>query len=271
MAVRQGTCTDCGAQFVQHGPGRLASRCKPCRAEALKAYHRERDRQRERDYSGRVRRERTGPAFCCKVCRKSFVPKRSNFTTCCSRECGWVWGAHLRWMKGNGGRPRWRVTRRPRPKPTVVYDHPPAPVWCTMCGRGFYRRSPRARQCSPECREAARRASRERERERARVCPDARARKSAARLAGKMARRAARVEMVNPFAVFERDGWKCRLCGVRTPKRLRGTYEPRAPELDHIIPIAVGGEHSYRNVQLACRECNLGKGASPKGQLLLFG
>lgn len=75
---------------------------------------------------------------------------------------------------------------------------------------------------------------------------------------------------VDPLRVFDRDGWRCRLCGKATPKELRGTNEQRAPELDHIMPLSLGGDHSYANTQLACRACNLAKGARPAGQLMLF-
>lgn len=79
------------------------------------------------------------------------------------------------------------------------------------------------------------------------------------------------IERVDPIKVFERDGWKCQLCGVKTPRKLRGTYDKRAPELDHILPLSKGGEHSYRNTHCACRSCNAAKGATPVGQTLLFG
>lgn len=66
---------------------------------------------------------------------------------------------------------------------------------------------------------------------------------------------------VNPFAVFTRDGWSCKICGRDTPRPARGTWAPNAPELDHIIPLAAGGVHSYENTQCACRSCNIAKGA----------
>jgi 5-methylcytosine-specific restriction endonuclease McrA len=77
-------------------------------------------------------------------------------------------------------------------------------------------------------------------------------------------------EAVNPLLVFERDGWRCQLCWCSTPRRLRGKMVDRAPELDHIIPLAIGGEHSYRNTQCACRACNIAKGARPLGQMRLI-
>lgn len=78
-------------------------------------------------------------------------------------------------------------------------------------------------------------------------------------------------EPVNVGVVFDRDQWRCQICGINTPKRLRGTYTDNAPELDHRIPMAMGGHHSYENVQLACRKCNSDKGATIVcGQLSLF-
>lgn len=71
--------------------------------------------------------------------------------------------------------------------------------------------------------------------------------------------------------VFQRDGWRCQLCGKKLNPKHRGTYKDDAPELDHIIPWAAGGEHSYRNTQLACRKCNEEKGSEEMGQLRLFG
>lgn len=63
-------------------------------------------------------------------------------------------------------------------------------------------------------------------------------------------------EPVSKGKVFERDGWKCRLCGVPTPEAKRGTIDDDAPELDHIIPLAKRGDHSYKNTQCVCRRCN---------------
>jgi len=84
--------------------------------------------------------------------------------------------------------------------------------------------------------------------------------------------RGTRVEPIDPMQVFMRDGWKCKHCGCSSPAKHRGTIKPTAPELDHIVPLSVGGTHTHNNVQLLCRACNQYKGAgSLNDQLLLLG
>lgn len=83
--------------------------------------------------------------------------------------------------------------------------------------------------------------------------------------------RGAQADRVDPFKVFERDGWRCQLCKVKTPRKKRGTYDDDAPELDHIVPLAKGGAHTYANTQCACRRCNGLKADRVLGQALLFG
>ncbi len=63
-------------------------------------------------------------------------------------------------------------------------------------------------------------------------------------------------ERISTDLVFERDRWRCQICGKKTPARFRGTRRNDAPELDHRIPLSLGGPHTYVNVQCACRLCN---------------
>jgi 5-methylcytosine-specific restriction endonuclease McrA len=120
---------------------------------------------------------------------------------------------------------------------------------CPTCGQAFLQAIPRQRYCSDRCRRKLDWSERSHRR------------RSIVALG----------EPVSPELVFKRDGWRCQLCGQATPKRLRGSTDPRAPELDHIVPLSKGGEHSYLNAQCSCRACNLSKGSTIKGQLLLFG
>lgn len=67
------------------------------------------------------------------------------------------------------------------------------------------------------------------------------------------------IEPFDPLEILARDGWRCRMCGVDTPRSLRGTFEDNAPELDHIRPLSRGGGHTRANTQCACRRCNIEK------------
>lgn len=81
----------------------------------------------------------------------------------------------------------------------------------------------------------------------------------------------AKYEPVPALYICKRDGWRCQLCGVATPQRLRGKNEPNSPEIDHIVPISAGGAHVPENLQLACRACNGRKSNTVAGQLRLVG
>lgn len=81
------------------------------------------------------------------------------------------------------------------------------------------------------------------------------------------ARQSIEAETFSPLEVFIRDKWRCQLCGVATPERLRATYQPNAPELDHVISLRDGGPHTRANTQCACRRCNSEKGSRSLGQL----
>lgn len=70
--------------------------------------------------------------------------------------------------------------------------------------------------------------------------------------------------------VFKRDGWICQLCGRKINKRLKYP-NPLSPSIDHIVPLSKGGDDSPANVQATHLRCNVGKHATNKGQLRLFG
>jgi len=80
----------------------------------------------------------------------------------------------------------------------------------------------------------------------------------------------AKIESFNPIEVFERDGYRCQLCGCKTHPDYKRSH-PERPELDHIIPLSLGGEHSKKNTQCLCRHCNAVKYNTGKGdQLRMF-
>lgn len=57
------------------------------------------------------------------------------------------------------------------------------------------------------------------------------------------------------FDVFKRDGFECQYCGATPPAVIL--------HVDHITPVAEGGDNSEENLVTACERCNLGKGATP--------
>ena len=58
--------------------------------------------------------------------------------------------------------------------------------------------------------------------------------------------------------LYERDGGICQICGEPCDWQDKswGTNGPMYPSLDHIIPRANGGTHTWDNVQLAHCICN---------------
>lgn len=70
--------------------------------------------------------------------------------------------------------------------------------------------------------------------------------------------------------IAERDGCRCGLCGRTVPMR-QAVPHPRAPTIDHILPLAVGGDDTRANVQLAHFKCNWQKRDGGEQQLRLVG
>ena len=66
---------------------------------------------------------------------------------------------------------------------------------------------------------------------------------------------------VTRIKVVRRDKNTCQICGKTcNPKdKSWGSLGPDFPTLDHIIPLAKGGMHTWNNVQCACAICNSNK------------
>jgi len=55
------------------------------------------------------------------------------------------------------------------------------------------------------------------------------------------------------FNVFKKCNYSCKFCG-------RNVNDGVKLEVDHIIPKSKGGSNHIDNLQILCRECNIGKG-----------
>ena len=60
----------------------------------------------------------------------------------------------------------------------------------------------------------------------------------------------------------ERDNWTCHLCGEPVPQ-FTHCIDGQSATIDHIVPLARGGSHTWDNVRLAHRSCNSARGAKP--------
>ena len=73
------------------------------------------------------------------------------------------------------------------------------------------------------------------------------------------AQRRADAENVDRSAVGQRDGWRCGVCRKRIDPAL--TYpNPMSASLDHVLPLAEGGRHTYANTRIAHLTCNIKRG-----------
>lgn len=201
--------------------------------------------------------------FRCLRCAEAFRPKRSNQVTFCGRPCAYAYRAEAALRRAESVAAERKAKRLER----LPIQGPPEPKRCS-CGSYVLRKYARGRceQCAASEVLAKRRANHATHRK----TEAGRRSKSKWKASRRALLRGVKVEPVDPINVFVRDRWRCQLCGVRTPQKLRGANSPLSPELDHIIPLSQGGEHSYRNTQLACRRCNLAKGGTVLGQMRLF-
>ena len=194
---------------------------------------------------GRVRPE---PRHVCEICGARF---RLNYSG--QRTCGRACGAVLK--RRNAGLPD-RAAAKPAP----------APRECSECGAEYESAHALKRTCSPGCSTArSRRVSlatmnANYRRMRPRIIANAHARRAALL--------AQTVEDVDPRVVFERDGWRCGICGKRTRREGRWKRDPEVASLDHIVPIADGGEHSYANTRCTHLGCNIARGKRGGGEQL---
>lgn len=279
MADTQHTCPTCGTQFLAKSPLRryCQQKCTPGHIAKMAS---KREKRASAPPKPKADKPITHTDFVCVVCGQTFRPKHSDRTKCCSRPCG----LELVGFKANARKTGARVI--------VSVNR----CKCDVCGSrfdGFIQ----SRICGKEC-------SMERERRRARLGSEAKhkseqrlckecgshfttsygmkkrvycsmeCRTRAVRRTSKQLRRARSTgsanQRVDVNVVFDRDGWRCRICGKLTIRSKRGTAHPKAPELDHIVPLSLGGAHTYANTQCACRSCNGAKGAKAYGQLHLF-
>lgn len=65
---------------------------------------------------------------------------------------------------------------------------------------------------------------------------------------------------IDPVALFDRDGWVCHLCNEHIDPHRR-CPDPLAATVDHVLPLSLGGQHTWENTATAHAICNFQKGA----------
>lgn len=110
-------------------------------------------------------------------------------------------------------------------------------VTCDGCGTKFVGKHPSARWCSKACANRHWGAVRARQ------------------------RRASSTANYTDLQVFQRDAWRCHICGEQVDWTLPRTH-PDGATIDHLVPISRGGVDELANVATAHWRCNLAKGVT---------
>lgn len=237
----QRVCEQCGASFTPK-----QARQRYCSALCQDRARRERDK--------------ANPNAACAVCGQPYhASSRDHFT--CSYACRAV---RRMFIQGGAPRTEWRCERLHGQYSMLPAGYFDQPRTCKRCGAEV---DWKKQYCEP-CRVEVAKSRKHQERPRGGGNDRARARRAGADY-----------QYINRKKVYERDQWRCHICGRLTDKKAYSarrwdnyTPNPRYPTLDHLVPIAHGGAHTYANVACACWECNVNKGTDAVGeQLLLIG
>lgn len=206
----------------------------------------------------------------CQRCGIEFKPKAARRTTYCSRECAF---AH----------------RKAMAKSPILDDGPYVLAYCQCCGKEMVIRQPLLGvkiYCSKDCaiiwqkymkrlnyvpKEKFRRkcvmcerpfmTSHRHKRTCTNLCSD-----EYRRIRDQDSERKRQLRLLNvtvvPYSkleIFKRDNWTCYIC-LRSVSRRHPRHHPRKATIDHVIPIAKGGDDTPWNVKCCCLRCNSMKG-----------
>jgi len=251
----------CGNKCMQRKKNREWSKNNP---EKVKA------KDLARDHA-KIRRKYT---YECKNCGTEYHPKAKLRNKFCSRECA------FKYSKGKPAKLWGDYCEVVEAKYSAIVIKE-----CVVCGRPHYRKPSSIAVCSNECSiqriDKARIDALNVKRD-SHECPDCgvlfcpiggaklckhcsdKRALASKRRSKRIRRHKTRADMngvkfdkFDPLTVLNRDEWICQGCGCDTPQALRGTTKDDAPELDHVIPLSKGGEHTMINTQCLCRVCNI--------------
>lgn len=234
------TCAACGATLPPRGRRGRSKYCSTRCANRVAAQH-HRSRGRRKSIS-----PKTQP---CAWCAREYTTTRLNGRYCSNSCHMYGSGRELMVMELN-----WRhcdtcdlwwchgscCPRRDTHPVKAPPDMSPRP--CHSCGTPFTPIRPAgygAIYCSAKCRTRETNGRR----------------RANAGSGGKRYRGDRVVGRVRRYAIYERDRWRCQLCGRKVNPDIQVPH-PRAATLDHIVPVSRGGSHDEANLQLAHFGCN---------------
>ena len=275
--MEQRTCAACGETFTPTNPKQRA--CPPTNEDRARAKGQPHNKCARKLMNAAQRGRpvvigKVGQPFNCEQCDKPCMPG-SNVAPHASKFCGYdckaAWhyehkdGATRRHMDQQRRAARRRAAER-RLATAAAGRRGTVTYWtagpCVECGTGFVSAHPSAVACSDPC---------QRKQKRRRSRQTRRRKYGHWRAKARAQHHGVEYEPISPSKVFERDGYRCQLCRKPT-KRAAKVPDPRAPTVDHIVPVSRGGPHVYSNVQCACFGCNWRKAdGAADDQLRLVG
>lgn len=201
--------------------------------------------------------------ICCKNTVKRTRHGSKDAGLCCSRECGFKWQTFIR-SEIYALR---RIAENNKPKPDInthlineikaikqIARKARSSKACKHCGEIVYSKYV---LLHPNCRKEYEKLGRIKYRKKYKLTDTYRQSKKAWKYKRRALERGATIaDPINPDFILDRDKYQCYICGIKTPKKLRGTYKDNAPEIDHIIPLSKGGLHIESNLRCSCRKCN---------------
>lgn len=252
------TCKQCKKNFP--APNKRFSVCSPeCQAILDAAY---------------VRPPRPTITLTCQYCDKTVTRKaqRYEFGKYCSRPCAYAGRAITRAAKAAEDKALREAEKHAqfmlwvaeRAAIEAAKEREKAEAkkikQCVVCC-GEYDRTAVAHK-APVCSGPCLADHKKRKRIVSRKAPSRRACKASSKAKRRMLEANTVVHKIDPVAVFERDQWRCYICGIHTPRANRGLNLPDSPELEHVVSLADGGTHTWDNLACACRTCNGSKGST---------
>lgn len=132
-------------------------------------------------------------------------------------------------------------------------------MFCLVCGTNFMQKRFGQKYCDLECRDKRRRPGN-------RTTPGRRRASRRRHLTV-----ATTWDGIPDEQIFERDRWRCGICGKRIGKSFKYPH-PRSKSIDHIVPLSEGGDDTAANKRAAHLRCNIGRSNRGGGeQLAMFG